>query len=230
MDKTYPSRLGFRKDLIARERFEVLACNPKAIPAVLELYTWLTNTYLPHRFPTTYIITGESLQNNVTGALLPLHLTCADHALQLLGENIDTEFFLLLPSSDPADEAKYRLEAFMNCTPSGFSTRSKLNCLLSAIHSPVPHYKAKLEKSMDRFFATMPSGKIVRRANWSISTSADLFCLAGNHISEEEMARKERGEQQDVDLNTTVLRCERQTLHRLPQSGALVFAFKVCWS
>jgi hypothetical protein len=82
----------------------------------------------------------------------------------------------------------------------------------------------RLEKSMDRFFAAMPVGKVVKRANWSISTNGELFCLAGNHMSTEQL-NDTVAEQEDVDISKTVLRCERQTLHRLPQTRALVFAF-----
>lgn len=229
MDNTYRSRLEIRTQLIKHERHEVLACNPKAYPAVLELYTWLTNTYLPSRFPTIFTAKDQSLHNTVTGTQLPLDLSNAEEALQLMGENIDDEFLFLLPSDRHEDERKYRLEAFINCFPSGFNTRSKLDLLLADIHTPVPGYQQKLEKSMDRFFASLPVGKIVKRANWSISTNGKLFCLAGNHMSADELAAKERhGQVEDVDLGKTVLRCERQTLHRLPKSGALVFAFKVC--
>jgi hypothetical protein len=232
MDNTYVSRCALRRTLIQTERHEVLACNPKAIPAVLELYIWLTSTYLPMRFPSLYTLNGLNLQNTVSGDLLPLHLSDdvqgAEEALQLMGENIDDEFLFLLRSSHPADAGKYRMEAFINCFPSGFNTRSKLNMLLSEIHSPVPGYAQKLEKSMDRFFAALPTGKIVKRANWSISTNGYLFCLAGTHMTDEDRAAQEKAEdEEDIDLSKTVLRCERQTLHRLPKSQALVFAFKV---
>ena len=43
---------------------------------------------------------------------------------------------------------------------------------------------------------------------------------------------REEGEgegEEEVDLQKTVVRCERQTLHRLRESGALVFAFRVCF-
>lgn len=77
---------------------------------------------------------------------------------------------------------------------------------------------------MDKFFASLPVGRIVRRWNWAISTSGDLFCVKGNHATREEIAAG--GREEVVDLRTTVLRCERQTVHRLPRSGAMVFAFK----
>jgi hypothetical protein len=240
MDVTYRSRIALRQHLLARERHEVLACNPVAIPAVLELYSWLAHTYLPMRFPTIFTMTSppSHLLNNITnGAPLPLHLppthAGAEKALEIVGENVDDEVLFLLKSDKPEDEGKYRLEAFINCFPSGFNTRSKLNMFLSDIHSPVPGYKTKLEKSMDRFFAGLPVGKIVKRANWSISTTGELFCLAGNHMTEAEASlaaakekEKEEQEEQDIDLSKTFVRCERQTLHRLPKTRALVFGFK----
>jgi hypothetical protein len=230
MDRTFADRCSIRKSLIATHRHDIIAANPRSHAAVLELYHWLVNTYLPVRFPSVYTLTGLDLRNNITGSLLPTQLQESsenvDRALQLLGENIDDEFLFLLPSPDPSDEHKYRLEAFVTCFPSGFNTRSKLNLLLSQIHTPVPGYAAKLEKSMDRFFANLPVGKVVRRANWSISTNGQLFCLAGNHMSAAELAARERKQQVDeIDLEKTVLRCERQTLHRLPGTRALVFAF-----
>lgn len=78
---------------------------------------------------------------------------------------------------------------------------------------------------MDRFFKGLVVGRCVKRSNWSVSVGGELFCLEGNHLSAEE---HEGGvAEEEVDLRSTVVRCERQTLHRLPGTGALVFAFKV---
>jgi hypothetical protein len=225
MDKTYHSRIQLRRSLLATQTHEVLGTNPKATPAVFELYKWLTATYLPSRFPALFTLSATGgLLNKTTAETLPPSPTSAAHALTLIGSHIDTDFLLLQPSTNPQDEEKYRLEAFITCFPSGFSTRSKLGLLLADIHGPVPAYKQKLEKSMDRFFATLPVGKIVRRWNWAVSTSGDLFCVAGNHATREEV--EGAGQEQSVDLRTTFLRCERQTVHRLPETGAVVFAFK----
>lgn len=82
---------------------------------------------------------------------------------------------------------------------------------------------------MDRFFAALPLGKIVKRCNWSISTTGELFCLDGNHMSTEtSWSIDVEQEKENIDLRKTVLRCERQTLHRLPETAALVFAFVSC--
>ncbi|KAF2006887.1 hypothetical protein P154DRAFT_454671 [Amniculicola lignicola CBS 123094] len=241
MDKTYTSRMQLRKHLLTNHFSSVLATNPKATASIYEFYSWITKTYLPSRFPTIYTLTPNppGLKNHTTGEILPLHPPSPTSALQILGQNIDTDFLFLLPSSSPQDSSKYRLEAFITCFPSGFNTPKKLNMLLSEIHGPVPGYAAKLEKSMDRFFASLPVGKIVKRLNWSVTTTRELFCLAGTHLTEDEMAgstdmgldggeadRTLEWQREEVDPEDCVLRCERQTLHRLPESGALVFGFK----
>jgi hypothetical protein len=195
----------------------------------MELYDWLVKTYLPGRFPTMYSATPAGLHNNATGETLPLRAPSAEEALRIIGGNVDTDFLFLLPipaSEGGEDVGKYRLEGFITCFPSGFNTTKKLGLKLADIHIPVPSYREKLEKSMDRFFSTLPVGKIVKRHNWTITTHRDLFCLAGNHSSSEELERLQQEGTVEVDLTNTVLRCERQTLHRLPNTKALVFGFK----
>ncbi|OJD26666.1 hypothetical protein ACJ73_01949 [Blastomyces percursus] len=126
--------------------------------------------------------------------------------------------------SDSSDEVKYILEAYATCFPSGFDTREKLGKPLADIHEPVPGYKLKLEKSMDRFFHKLPAGKYVKRVNWSVTVDAELFSPFGGihaHKGEEITQLKLK----EMDLDNTFLRCERQTLFRLPQSGAMVFSF-----
>jgi hypothetical protein len=95
---------------------------------------------------------------------------------------------------------------------------------------------------MNRFFSALPTGKIVKRSNWTISTTGELFCLAGTHMSvttnlsnadsnsnpsnnNDNYDFKQEQEKEEIDIDKTVLRCERQTLHRLPETRALVFGF-----
>jgi hypothetical protein len=163
MDNTFASRCSIRKNLVATERHEVLVCNPVAIEAVRELYSWLVSTYLPARFPTVYhfVEEGKVLKNSVTGDEMPLHLSEGEEEtmLRLMGENIDTEFLLMFPSppSSEANESTYSLQAFINCFPSGFNTRSKLGMPLDDIHAPVPGYKKKYVVSHSLTTTTTPS-------------------------------------------------------------------------
>jgi hypothetical protein len=94
---------------------------------------------------------------------------------------------------------------------------------------------------MDRFFTTLPFGKIVKRANWAVQQNNVFFKMSGNHgyttlapssfapptyePSEDELKQWAEDAKKVVPENC-MLRSERQTLHRLEESGALVFAFK----
>jgi hypothetical protein len=172
--------------------------------------------------------------------------------LKVLGSQVDTDFLFLLPTSDPNGKpfrvlptpdqpCPYHLHAYVLCFPSGFNTPKKFGLSLAKIHAPVPGYAHKLEKSMDRFFTTLPFGKIVKRANWAVQQDDAWFKLSGNHLSTtlspssmappthepttEELKTWE-AEAKMVVPEKCMLRSERQTLHRLEKTGALVFAFK----
>jgi len=196
-DNTYMNRIKHRKDLMNAHPIETYQCNDVCEPAVLELYEWMMGTYLPTRFPTMYqalsagqvpqdvkLTTGlgPCLHNIPANTYIPLSAPSGTSALYSLGANIDTDILLLLPSSTSSDNIPiYHLQAYVTCFPSGFATQDKLGLPLAGIHKPVPGYKEKLEKSMDRFFAKMECGRAVRRVNWSVTTNDLLYSQGGNH-------------------------------------------------
>lgn len=169
MDKNYLDRIQYRQKIINENHDIAIQASDVIKPAIDELYTWLTGSYLPTRFPTMFTLTPPStpthLQNLVTSLLLPL-VPPSDPALtfQILGENIDDDFLLMLPNEDGN---QYQLKGYVVCCPAGFNTKEKFGMKLKDIHSPVPGYKEKLEKSMDRFFERLEVGRVVKRSNVS---------------------------------------------------------------
>ncbi|KAF3483823.1 uncharacterized protein GIQ15_03147 [Arthroderma uncinatum] len=191
-------------------------------------------------------VTGEVLPASVSpgGSLIK--------ALETLAKTIDEDMLILLPSENgeklikegddglrdrrkgekkeslktsvsDKGNTKYVLQAYATCFPSGFNTREKLGKQLAAIHDPVPGYKEKLEKSMDRYFERLEVGKYMKRMNWTVTAGAELFSAFGDiHSSKNEDLRPLKSE--ELDLDDTFLRVERQTLYRLPKSGAIVFS------
>ncbi|GFF49796.1 hypothetical protein IFM51744_07175 [Aspergillus udagawae] len=242
MDKTYKERMALRASLLKEYPDVVLGVHDDADPrirrAVGELYGFVMGTYLPTRYPTMFSLSARPgfksvfLENKVTGKTYPVEMGSQPilKALEILGQTVDEEFLILLPDdargqdSDKESEERYFLAAYTAYFPSGFDTRTKLGLRLAAIHDPVPGYKEKLERSMDRFFARVEVGKVVARVNWSITTKTGLFAAFGG-VHGSTAAGKEEIEPEMLDVDSTVLRCERQTLHRLPRSKALVFAF-----
>ncbi|KAK3066300.1 hypothetical protein LTR53_017413 [Teratosphaeriaceae sp. CCFEE 6253] len=249
MDNTYLDRMRIRRTTMDEHRAATLQCNKVAQPAVLELYDWVVSTYLPRRFPSIHkpIATpnGPALHNLASHTDIPIRPVSPIAALETLGEHVDTDFLILLPSSTSADGSPiYHLEAFVTCFPAGFSTREKCGKPLATIHAPVPGYASKLERSMDRFFAKLEVGRIVRRTNWSVSTDDRLYSEGGNHfysdadqskpvqnnktldVDHPDLDEKIVEQRREVVVEDCRLRCERQTLHRLPGTKALVFGFK----
>ncbi|KAG8626427.1 hypothetical protein KVT40_005372 [Elsinoe batatas] len=252
-DKTYLSRIAHRRSITTSHPYETLASLPGTTPMVHELYTWLFTVYLPQRLSTIFTINPKALSPSLLPQ--PYNLLLSESipfpppqdpidCLRLISSHIDTDFLLLAPRPVKDQEEKYHLLSFANCFPSGFRPRDKLGLPLAQIHAPVPGYAAKLERSMDRFFARIGKGEIVKRANWTVTTSGDdIFCLKGNHftgddgVGTHDPGREGKGEEgkleteierqkADVKVEDCRLRMERQTLHRLPETGALVFAFK----
>ncbi|KAJ5707587.1 hypothetical protein N7488_007388 [Penicillium malachiteum] len=203
MDKNYLDRIILRRKIMAQYPENVLAAEWPVKEAVDEFYTWLFGTYLPTRYPRMF-----QLRSSEKGS---------EH-LYNLATNEKDDFLFLLPSEDGDG---YTLKGFVTCFPNGFDTAKKLNLKLRDIHKPVPHFKEKLEKSMDRYFANLKVGNFVKRANWAIQSNDQLYRATGNHLYEGEEIPQE-----DSDIYKMRLRVERQCLHRLPQSKALLFSFK----
>lgn len=189
--------------------------------AITELYEFIVGVYLPTRYPSMFTLetithtqndntnnkesTNKTLLNKITNTRIPLpHRGSGRDILSTLGTFVDEDFLVLLPESSSSsypteeekeEEKKYTLEAYTTFYPAGFDTREKLGKRLSTIHDPVPRYKERLEKSMDRFFARLEVGKVVQRVNWSINTpGTGLFAAFGGlHGHEGENRERELG-------------------------------------
>lgn len=150
-----------------------------------ELYNYLFETYLPVRYPSIFKTCEDEhgsvpmLKNSATHHTLPMTMTDSTPlhlALSTIAQNVDEDFFILLPQKQGDDsEEVYVLEAYAACFPSGFQPKEKIGKKLADIHGPVPGYKEKLQKSMDRFFARLEPGRFVKRVNWSLTVDEELF-------------------------------------------------------
>ncbi|KAF4975344.1 hypothetical protein FZEAL_7851 [Fusarium zealandicum] len=219
IDEDYLDRVTLRRDLIAEHGNGVHGCTPEGDEAVGELYTHMLSEYLPTRFPTIFQLSADKAicQNLATGTSFPTTpVGNMEAALRVLGETVEEDLFLLRQSPDG-----HRSVAFMCCFPSGFDPSEKLGKTLSDIHAPVPSYD-KIGASMERFFGRLEVGKAVKRTNWSVQTHSELFNSKGNHITGDDAYQDD----EEVDIETTFLRIELQTLTRLPRTRAILFSFK----
>ena len=116
------------------------------------------------------------------------------------------------------EDGVYRLVAGHLCFPLHWKLEDKLGQPLASIHGPVPALNARLASPMDKFFAALAVDRPVWRSNWTLTSTDEL------HLPDrrDHLAQLEPGEAGQL----LWLRVERQTLRRLPLTGAVVFGIR----
>jgi hypothetical protein len=122
-----------------------------------------------------------------------------------------------------ADKAgAYRLTAAAVGFPTDWHLAEKMGLPLMAIHAPIHGYAEQLAAGVDHFFTALPAGQIFGRANW--------FVVANHHpryLPRDVPATRFAHVRAENAGETLFIRCERQTLRRLPDSGAVLFCIGI---
>ena len=140
----------------------------------------------------------------------------AEMPLNLAGRLVQEDLCLMAPG-----DTGYTLEAASLCFPSRWRLIDKIGKRMVDIHSPVPDYENKLARPVDRYFDKLDINKPVWRVNWSLTDDPDLYQPIRKTSTDyaRSINSKNAG-----DL--IFLRCERQTLRRLPNTGWILFSIK----
>lgn len=93
---------------------------------------------------------------------------------------------------------------------------------LVAVHAPIHGYAEQLSQGVDNFLAGLRPGAIFGRTNAFVVASDILRYLPADTAAERfaHVTAENAGD-------TLFVRCERQTLRKLPRSGAVVFTIGV---
>ncbi len=121
-----------------------------------------------------------------------------------------------------ADEEQYRLIGAAVAWPSDWHPADKIGLPLRALHAPIAGYEEQLATGVDRFMDTLAAGPIYGRCNWFIAPTPARRWIAD--------ASPEQGFTHVTPDNageTLFVRSERQTLRRLPQTGAILFTIGI---
>jgi hypothetical protein len=119
-------------------------------------------------------------------------------------------------------EGVYRLIGAAVAWPTDWRPADKLGLPLRALHAPIAGYEKQLASGVDRFMATLRPGMIYGRCNWFIAPTDKRRWLAEGppHAQFAHVSPGNAGE-------TLFVRSERQTLRRLPRTGAILFTIGV---
>ena len=129
------------------------------------------------------------------------------------------EDMCLLTRRDGEDQ--YRLVGAAVAWPSDWTPNDKIGLPLRALHAPIQGYEEQLATGVDHFMAKLKPGPIYGRANWFIAaTNAKRWVAERPEQAFAHVMPENAGE-------TLFVRSERQTLRKLPQTGAILFTIGI---
>jgi len=201
--------LAEKRELLATRHELVFRALPEASAASVEVLHLLAE-HLAQRFPSVYCRENKGYLRNTASREIwdvdapPLH------PLDLAGRLVAEDLCLL-----QANDEGYRLIAASLCFPNRWHLEEKIGRPLDFIHAPVPGYAPALERPVTHFFAALKPGRILARVNWGIADDPARFQPVGREADAAVTAANAG--------SVLYLRLERQTLRRLPQSGAVLF-------
>lgn len=113
-------------------------------------------------------------------------------------------------------EAGWQMTAAHLSFPSSWVLAEKFNRPMEAVHEHVPGFQAGTRNAalVNRIFDNLLPNQPAERFNWSINWKEKLF-------------HPESGRDDDAQPDEAVIRVERQTLTRLPQTGDIVFTIRI---
>lgn len=198
LDDAYAGQMARRIQLLQKERAQVLAAPADMLVPCRELLDLVLR-----QLPGLGFDCGQKI-NCPDGRIVSIDY---DAPLETLCHLVQEDFCLLVPEG-----GAHVLKAAVLCFPASWSLHEKLGHPLLAIHAPVASYGADLNKRVERLFTAAKPGRPLMRANALIYGDAELF-----HPRRNSDPPRQHG-------SADFIRSERQTILRLPRSGAVVFS------
>ena len=202
-DEAFAAQMAERDRLIAERSQDVLALEEGARPAADELLALILRQLdgVPG-----YEREGVAMRRP-DGVLVPLD----GEPLLVAGRLVQEDLVLM---EKRAGEAEHRLTGAVLCFPSNWTLRQKLGMPLTRIHLPVGDYDETVARRVQRLFDAVRPDAPLMRANLIPYAHATLH----SPRSEFERHRPDA---------VRFVRSERQTILRLPRTGAGVFSIHV---
>ncbi|KXS21449.1 hypothetical protein M427DRAFT_270691 [Gonapodya prolifera JEL478] len=253
-DSEYHAEMEVRRKAIQQTPDEVIYHKPpppyddlvdltKLADANRELLE-LVIDYLAKKWPSTFrwkTVDGKMMfANELTGDNWDLSTggNDWDRPFYVLGLLTQADWVIVMEGKEtcsPEDGGveEYRFVSAVNIFSfPGFLQRDRIGRLLSFVHHPVPKYDASLRKNMNKFFASgVREGRPVNRFNWVITGDPRMYrkdYVGANDFTslKSEMRANESIATKETIADRVFYRTERQTLMRLPRTGAVAFEIK----
>lgn len=205
-DADFAPQCAYRDRLIAERPEIVLGFAPRAADAARELLGALS----AHHVARSGAVLAGDVFRRADGAEIPL----SGDPMAAIGRLGAEDWCVLLPGGD---EGEYLLAAAALCFPARWRLSEKMGRPLTAIHDPVPDYDGTLARRVNRVFTALRADRPLFRINWIVYATPEPHLPVGEEA---------KGHPSFVEGEDLYLRTERQTLVRLPHSGAVIFGIK----
>lgn len=200
LDEAYAPQMALRDRLIAAQPEVVHALLPQARPAADELYA----TILAWLEGEPGFVIGKETVTRPDGVTVPLD---PSQPLLTLGRLVQQDLCLM-----EANGSEFDLTGAILCFPASWTLAQKIGRPMTGIHQPVEIYDEALAARVHRLLAAIRPEQPLWRMNFF---TYDSFHLHHPRVE---------GDWRRQPTGRSYVRCERQTLLRLPQTGAVLFA------
>lgn len=200
-DEVFARQMAYRDWLIAHRRAGVVAETLEAGAAAQELLETLLDALAEAQ---DYRVGTEAVQRPDGVTVL---LDRGD-PMATIGRLVQEDFCLLMPQG-----GEHVLKAAVLCFPASWTLAEKIGRPMMRIHKPVADYNVDIGLRVQRMFDRMQAGAVMFRANALVYSDPDL-----HHPRSEAAPRVPV-----TDNGSRWVRVERQTLRKLPVSGAVAF-------
>lgn len=200
-DDAFASQMRLRDDLIARRPQDVLRLDARARPAAEELRDMAVEALLAKP---GYSRIGDVL-HRPDGQDVDL---AGDDVMATIGRLCQDDFCLL-----DLRGPEHVLCGAVLCFPASWTLAQKFLRPLIGIHEPVASYDPDIAKRVQRLFDAIRPDQVLWRANALLYAEADLY-----------QPRVEGEGRPRPGRDAPFVRSERQSLRRLPKTGAVVFS------
>ncbi|WP_457587201.1 heme-dependent oxidative N-demethylase family protein [Ensifer canadensis] len=203
--------LNQKAHLLAQSRGAVFVAEDGTEKAQNEVLQILSD-YLPTRYPDIYCRQDNLMI--VGGRRVALS---GDDALVIAGSLIQDDLAIMQRS-----DRGWRLGAAYIAFPSSWSLAEKFGRTMDEIHAPVPGFGdgTRNAELIARMFDNLPPGRFVERFNWAVNVDGSLHLPKSKSESLSATAI-------ELTEESAFIRIERQTLRKLPETGAIVFTIRI---
>ncbi|KAJ5161696.1 hypothetical protein N7492_007088 [Penicillium capsulatum] len=196
---------------------------PEAMDGAIELLEELC-AYLPERYPSMFQRTATGITNTVTNETFNItQRPLPEDPMATAARLIQDDLALMIERPD----GEYYLLSGAILLAGFWRFRDKFGMPLSEIHTSgdVPQFREKLQRGMQNFFRRLKPEEPVLRNNYFIQVDEDLAWSRSIGPEDSETASWNTAEKNRA-IEHHFFRSERQSLRRLPRSGAVVFTIR----